>query len=119
MKTINLKEKLVQFSEHFSPRLLGQVNNTDIKLVKFMGEFIWHHHEFEDEMFLVLNGEFQMHFRDRIETVRAGECLIVPRGTEHKPVAAQEVSVMLIEPVGTLNTGNVQNERSVQELRGI
>jgi mannose-6-phosphate isomerase-like protein (cupin superfamily) len=103
---VNLREKLAVFSDHFNPRVVGQVNDTAVKLVKFQGEFVWHHHELEDEMFLVVNGSFDMHFRDRVIHLEAGEFLIVPRGVEHKPVAEREVAVMLIEPATTLNTGN-------------
>ena len=113
---VNLQEKLALFSKHFSPKLVGQVNDTAVKLVKFQGEFVWHHHDLEDELFLVIDGSFEMHFRDRVVTLQAGEFLIVPRGVEHKPVAQQEVSVMLIEPATTLNTGNVVNERTVATL---
>jgi mannose-6-phosphate isomerase-like protein (cupin superfamily) len=106
VKAVNVRDKLSLFSDYFNPRVVGRVNDTAVKLVKFQGEFVWHSHEFEDEMFFVMEGEFEMHFRDRVVKLEAGEFLIVPKGTEHKPVAALEVSIMLIEPVGTLNTGN-------------
>jgi mannose-6-phosphate isomerase-like protein (cupin superfamily) len=115
---INLAEKLALVTDHWNPRLIGQVNNTAIKLVKFQGEFVWHSHELEDEMFLVLEGEFEMHFRDKIVRLETGETIIVPRGVEHKPVASKEVSIMLIEPSSTINTGAVleQRTRSVLEV---
>ncbi len=99
--------------------MLGQVNDTAIKLVKFQGEFVWHSHELEDEMFLVISGNFEMHFRDKIVNLEAGECLIVPRGVEHKPVALEEVCVMLIEPSSTVNTGAVLEQRTRNVLEKI
>ncbi len=112
MDKINLAEKLGLFTDHWNPRLIGQVNNTAIKLVKFQGEFVWHSHELEDEMFLVIAGNFEMHFRDKIVPLEAGETIIVPRGVEHKPVAEKEVSIMLIEPSSTINTGAVLESRT-------
>ena len=106
MDKINVAEKLELFTDHWSPKVVGQINNVAVKLVKFQGEFVWHSHELEDEMFFVMSGEFEMHFRDRIVMITAGEFLIVPKGTEHKPVAQREVAIMLIEPATTLNTGN-------------
>ena len=111
---VNLNEKLARFSEHWSPKLVAQVNDMDIKLVKIQGEFVWHHHDAEDELFLVLEGRLLMQFRDREEWIEPGEFIVVPRGVEHRPVAPQEAHIMLIEPRGTLNTGNVVNERTVQ-----
>lgn len=90
-----------------------------MRLVKLQGEFVWHHHDHEDELFLVLSGELALHFRDRVVTLREGELCIVPRGVEHKPAAAEETCVLLLEPASTLNTGNVQNERTVAELERI
>ncbi|NJK45102.1 MAG: cupin domain-containing protein [Pleurocapsa sp. SU_196_0] len=119
MDKVNLRDKLALFSDHFNPRVVGRVNDTSVKLVKFQGEFVWHHHELEDEMFLVLDGSFEMHFRDRIVTVDSGEFLIVPRGVEHKPVAAREVSIMLIEPATTLNTGNTVGDLTRTKLETI
>ena len=106
MTKVNVREKLELFSDYFNPRVVGQVNDTAVKLVKFQGEFVWHSHESEDEMFFVMDGEFKMHFRDRVVKLEAGEFLIVPKGVEHKPMAEREVSIMLIEPATTLNTGN-------------
>lgn len=119
MQKVNLAEKLALFQDYWHPRVVGDLNGQQVKLVKFQGEFVWHHHDQEDEMFLVLNGQFQMQFRDRVVDLQAGEFIIVPRGVEHRPVAEQEVEVMLFEPASVLNTGNVQNERTVAELEKI
>jgi len=108
-----LAEKLAQFSEHWSPRIVGELNGQQVKLVKFQGEFVRHHHDHEDEMFLVVSGAFDMQFRDHTVTLHEGEFLIVPRGVEHRPAAAEEVSVLLFEPAGTLNTGSAGGERTV------
>ena len=116
---VNVAEKLETFSEHWSPKIVGEVNNIAVKLVKFQGEFVWHHHELEDEMFYVIAGEFDMEFRDKTVHLEAGEFLIVPKGVEHRPVAQNEVSVMLIEPNTVLNTGNVVNEKTVANLERI
>src|SRR5678815_2103043 len=105
MEKVNLAEKLVQIKEHYSPHIAGELNGQMVKLVKFQGEFVWHHHDNEDELFYVVKGNFDMHLRDRVITINAGEFLIVPRGIEHKPVANTEVEVMLFEPATTLNTG--------------
>ncbi len=113
---VNLQEKLARFEEHWSPKIVGEVNDAYVKLVKFQGEFVWHHHEAEDEMFLVLKGRLLMKFRDREVRVEPGEFIIVPRGVEHLPVAEEEAHVMLFEPKSTLNTGNVQNERTLPQL---
>ncbi len=119
MQKVNLAEKLALFQDHWHPRVVGDLNGQQVKLVKFQGEFVWHHHEQEDELFLVLNGEFQMQFRDRVVNLQSGEFIIVPRGVEHRPVAEQEVEVMLFEPASVLNTGNVQDEKTVAELETI
>lgn len=116
---VNLAAAFATFSEHWSPRIAGRVNDCAVKLVKFQGEFVWHHHQHEDEMFLVVSGEFVMRFRDRDVPVRAGEFLIVPRGVEHMPVAEREVCVLLFEPASTLNTGNTRSERTVETLKAI
>ncbi len=108
-----LAEKLALLNEHWSPRIVGELNGQQVKLAKFQGEFIWHHHELEDELFLVVNGSFEMQFRDGPVQLHEGEFLIVPRGVEHRPVAAEEVSVLLFEPAGTVNTGNAGGERTV------
>ena len=117
MQKINLAEKFAMFSEHWSPKIVGELNGQYVKLTKFQGEFMWHRHDAEDELFLVVKGKFAMHFRDRVEEVRENELIIVPAGVEHKPVAEQEVHVLLFEPKSTLNTGNVRNERTLDELQ--
>ncbi|HEV8384596.1 MAG TPA: cupin domain-containing protein [Candidatus Acidoferrales bacterium] len=119
MEKINLAEKLAKVSEYWSPKIVGEVNDSYVKLVKFQGEFVWHHHENEDEMFLVVKGTMRMRFRERDVLVREGEFIIVPRGVEHMPVAEGEVHVVLFEPKSTLNTGNVRNERTLPELERI
>ena len=112
---INISEKFASFSEHWSPRIIAELNGQHVKASKFQGEFVWHHHEHEDEMFLVHRGSFRMEFRDRTVTLQAGDFIVVPRGVEHRPVADEEVEVLLFEPAGTLNTGNVREERTVAE----
>jgi mannose-6-phosphate isomerase-like protein (cupin superfamily) len=116
MTKINIAEKFSRINEMWSPKILGQVNDSYIKAVKFIGEFVWHHHENEDEMFMVISGELRMKFRDREEMVGPGEFIVVPRGVEHLPVSDQETQVLLFEPKSTLNTGNVRNERTLAEL---
>lgn len=116
MEKVNLAEKLALFSEHWSPKVVGELNGQMVKLVKFEGPFVWHHHETEDELFLVVKGRFRMEFRDRDVWLEEGELLIVPHGVEHRPVAEEEVHVLLFEPASTLNTGDVQNERTVAVL---
>ena len=113
MDKVNLREKLARFAEHWKPKIVGELNGQQVKLVKFMGEFVWHHHDHEDELFLVVSGRCRMEFRDHYVWLEAGEFLIVPRGVEHRPVAEEEVHVLLFEPATTLNTGNVTNERTV------
>ncbi len=113
MTKVNLSDKLALFSDHWSPKIVGELNGQHVKLVKFQGEFIWHHHENEDELFLVLKGSFDIHLRDEIVHLDEGEFFIVPKGVEHKPVAKEEVHVLVLEPASTLNTGNVQSERTV------
>lgn len=116
MDPVNLAAKLGSFSEYWSPKIVGELNGQQIKLVKFLGPFVWHHHDSEDELFYVVKGRFRMEFRDRAVDVATGEFIIVPRGVEHRPVADQEVEVMLFEPASTLNTGNVRNERTLERL---
>jgi mannose-6-phosphate isomerase-like protein (cupin superfamily) len=113
MSTIRLADKLSAFQEHFSPKVIAELNGQEVKVVKFRGSFVWHHHDNEDELFLVLAGRFRMDFRDKEVWVETGELIVVPRGTEHCPHADEEVSLLLFEPASTLNTGNVQNERTV------
>ena len=116
MKKVNLKEKLALFSEHWSPRIVGELNGQHVKLVKLDGEFVWHHHEHEDELFLVLKGSLTMRMRGGDIVLNEGEFFIVPRGIEHQPVADEEVHVLLFEPASTVNTGNIRNERTVEHL---
>lgn len=115
MEKVNLAEKLALIDDHWHPRIVGELNGQHVKLVKFQGAFVWHHHEHEDELFLVVSGAFEMHFRDRVVPLREGEFLVVPRGVEHRPVAEEEVAVLLFEPAGTLNTGNVEDAKTVRE----
>ena len=119
MQTVNLAEKFGSFSDRWSPKIIGELNDFHVKAVKLQGEFVWHHHEQEDELFLVTRGTLRMKFRDREAVVREGEFIIVPHGVEHLPVADEEVHVVLFEPKSTLNTGNVTNERTVAELEHI
>ncbi len=115
MDKINIREKLALLTEFWSPRIVAELNGQHVKLVKLEGEFVWHHHDIEDELFLVLKGRLAMHFRDRVVTVAEGECIVVPHGVEHKPVAEGEVHLLLFEPAGTLNTGNVRDARTVEQ----
>lgn len=112
MEKVNLAEKLAAFSKHWQPRVVGALNGQHVKVVKLKGEFVWHHHESEDEMFLVLKGRLRIEFRDHEVDLEEGEFTIVPRGVEHRPVADEEAHVLLFEPASTLNTGNVVNERT-------
>ena len=119
METVNLKEKLSRVNEYWSPKIIGELNDSYVKVVKLQGEFVWHHHDHEDEMFLVVAGNLRMRFRDREEIIKPGEFIIVPKGVEHLPVADEEVHIVLFEPKTTLNTGNVHNERTRQVLERI
>ena len=116
MQKVNLADALSSFSEPWQPRIVGELNGQHVKVVKLLGEFVWHHHESEDELFLVLRGELTMQLRDGDITLREGELFIVPRGIEHRPVAHDEVHVLLFEPASTLNTGNVRNERTFEAV---
>ncbi len=116
MEKVNIKEKLSLFGEHWSPKVVGELNGQHVKLAKLSGEFVWHHHDDEDELFLVLEGGLRMEFRDKVVFVEPGEFIVVPRGIEHRPVADDgEVHVMLFEPASTVNTGNVRGERTSKE----
>jgi mannose-6-phosphate isomerase-like protein (cupin superfamily) len=116
LRKVNLDERLATFTEQWHPKIVGELNGQQVKLVKFQGPFVWHHHGGEDELFLVVKGRFRMEFRDRHVWLEEGEFLVVPRGVEHRPVAEEEAHVLLFEPASTLNTGNVRNERTVAEL---
>ena len=117
MDKVNIAEKFTRFADYWSPKIVGEVNDMQVKLAKLKGEFIWHHHDREDELFLVIKGRLRMRLRDRDVVIEPGEFFIVPRGVEHLPVAEEEVHLLLLEPKTTLNTGNVVNERTVAELR--
>jgi mannose-6-phosphate isomerase-like protein (cupin superfamily) len=119
MTKVNVEQKLALFNEQWQPKIVGELNGQYVKLVKFQGPFVWHHHDNEDEMFFVVKGRFRMEYRDHDEWIEEGEFVIVPRGVEHKPVAEEEAHVLLFEPASTLNTGNVENERTVPELERI
>lgn len=119
MEKVNLQEKLASFSDHWNPRIVAELNGQHVKLVKFQGPFVWHHHDDEDELFLVVKGRFRMEYRDRDVWLEEGEFLVVPRGVEHRPVAEEEVQVLLFEPASTVNTGNVEEERTRRELQRI
>jgi mannose-6-phosphate isomerase-like protein (cupin superfamily) len=117
MDVVNLAEKLSRFTDRWSPKIVGEVNDMHVKLVKLDGEFVWHRHEREDELFLVVAGRLRMQLRDGDREVGPGEFIVVPKGTEHCPLAlTDEVHVLLLEPKGTLNTGDVVNERTVSAL---
>jgi len=116
IEKVAIAEKLAKFTEHWSPKVVGELNGQQVKLVKFKGAFDFHHHEREDEMFLVLHGSFEMQFPEMpAVTVGEGEFIVIPRGVEHRPFAAEECAVMLFEPASTLNTGNVRTSRTVEE----
>ena len=112
---ISFADKLARFSERWSPRIIAQMNDYHFKLVKVEGEFVWHSHALTDEVFIVLDGELTIHFRDGAVTLRAGEMFVVPRGREHKPFAARECRILLVEPAGTVNTGNGRSERTAED----
>ena len=119
MDIVNINQKLLLFNEYWSPKIVGKLNGQYVKLVKFKGEFVWHKHENEDELFLVIKGKFKMEFRDKTLELNENEFIVVPKGVEHKPVAEEEVSVMLFEPKTTLNTGNIKNELTKPNLQQI
>lgn len=118
---VNLADKLEAIREAWSPRIVSELNGQYVKLAWFEGEYVWHHHAAEDEFFLVIQGEIEIHFRDRVVRLREGECCVVPRGVEHKPVAAGRAGVLVFEPASTRNTGNVSNDRTIEpnELKRI
>ena len=119
MEKINVEEKFSLFSDYFNPRIAGELNGQQVKLVKFRGEFVWHKHDNEDEMFYVVKGKICIHFRNKIVEIGENEFIIVPRGVEHKPVAENEVSIMLFEPATTLNTGNTESNLTRHNLKTI
>ena len=113
---LNLADQLERFKDQWSPKVIASLNGQLVKLVKLQGAFVWHHHEVEDELFLVVKGRFRMEFRDRDVWLEVGEMIVVPRGVEHRPVADEEAHVLLFEPASTLNTGNIRDERTVENL---
>jgi len=119
MLKVNIREKLALFSDHWNPRVVAELNGQHVKLVKFKGEFVWHDHAQEDEMFLVVRGQFRMEFRDHSVSLSEGEFLVVPRGVEHRPVAEEEVDVMLFEPALIKHTGDVESDLTVHEYQRI
>ncbi len=116
MQKVNLAEKFSLFTDYSNPRIIGELNNQHVKAVKLKGEFVWHKHDHEDELFLVIKGSFNMELRDKTVTINEGEFFIVPKGVEHKPVAEEEVHILLFEPSTTLNTGDTINELTKQNL---
>jgi len=119
MDKVNLAEKFSQISEYWKPHIAGELNGQQVKLTKLKGEFVWHHHDNEDEMFLVVKGHVRIEFRDKAVHLEPGEFIVVARGVEHKPVADEECWIMLFEPASTLNTGNVENEFTLRELEKV
>lgn len=119
MDKVNINQKLLLFSEYWSPKIVGELNGQYVKLVKFKGKYVWHKHDNEDELFYVLNGVFKMEFKDRVVELKENEFLIVPRGIDQRPVAENEVSVMLFEPKTTINTGNLINEFTKKKLKSL
>ena len=119
MNVINIEEKFSLFNDHWNPRIIGELNGQHVKLAKLKGEFVWHKHDAEDELFYVIKGVLQIAFRDKTETICENEFIIVPRGVEHKPIAKEEVSVLLFEPCSTLNTGDTRNNFTKENLENI
>jgi len=119
MDKVNLAEKFSHISEYWKPYIAGELNGQLVKLDKLKGEFVWHHHDREDELFLVVKGQFRIEFRDKTVSLKDGEFIIVPRGVEHRPVADEECWILLFEPASTLNTGNVENNMTLHELERI
>jgi mannose-6-phosphate isomerase-like protein (cupin superfamily) len=116
---IRLEDKFRLFHDHWSPKVVADLNDAHVKVVKLKGEFVWHHHDAEDELFLVVKGMLRIHFRDALRELRPGDLIVIPRGVEHKPEATEEVHVVLIEPASTLNTGNVREARTVEQPQRI
>ncbi len=119
MNKVNISDKLAMFGDYYNPRIVGELNGQHVKLAKLLGDFVWHKHENEDELFYVLEGELKMEFRDKTVTINKDEFLIVPRGIEHRPVAEKEVAIMLFEPATTLNTGDTKGELTRENLERI
>lgn len=119
LEKVNIREKFARFSDYWSPKIVGELNGQQVKAVKLLGEFVWHHHDHEDEMFMVIKGLLKMEFRDKTVEVGEGEFIIVPKKVDHRPVAENEVQILLFEPASTLNTGDVENERTKKNLEKI
>ena len=119
MQKVNLSEKFSLFQDYWNPRIAGELNGQQVKLVKFKGEFVWHKHDHEDELFFVVSGSFRLELRDKVIDLHEGEFLVVPKGVEHRPVADEEVSVMLFEPAATLNTGDAKSDLTKETLEKI
>lgn len=119
MKVINLEEKLGLFADQWSPKIVATLNGQTVKLAKLEGEFVWHNHEHEDEMFFILKGELVIEFRDRVETLKEGEMIVIPKGVDHRPIAKEEVHIMLIEPMNIKHTGKVKTDITVEEFEWI
>ncbi len=119
MEKVNLAQKFSSFQDLWKPKIVGELNGQQVKLVKVKGEFVWHHHEAEDELFLAVKGRLRIELRGRDVVLEPGEFIVIPAGVEHKPVAEEEAHVLLFEPTSTLNTGNVRNERTVADLKRI
>lgn len=119
VEKVNFPQKFTRFNEYFSPKIVGELNDSYVKIAKVKGEFVWHHHENEDELFLIVKGQLVIQLRDGDITLNEGEMVIIPKGVEHRPVAVEECHIVMIEPKTTLNTGNVQNELTVADLERI
>jgi len=119
MKVINLKEKFAHFTDHWSPRIIGELNGQDVKIAKVKGEFVWHNHSNEDELFYIVKGSLKIDFEDGMRTINEGEMIIIPRGVEHKPIAEEEVWIMLFEPQSIKHTGEVEHELTVKDYKKI
>lgn len=119
MEVINIEQKFDLFQDHWNPRIIGSLNNQDVKIAKVQGEFVWHDHKDEDELFLIIKGSLDLHFENSIKTLNAGEILIIPRGIPHKPVAKEECWIMLFEPQSTKHTGDVSSDLTVSEYQKI
>jgi len=119
MEVINIKDKFTQFSDHWNPRIIGELNGQDVKIAKVKGEFVWHNHTNEDELFYIIKGSLKIDFEDKLRTINAGEMIIIPRGVEHKPIAEEEVWIMLFEPQSIKHTGEVEHELTVKDYKKI
>jgi len=117
--SINFQEKFAEITEYWDPKIVAELNGQHVKIAKIKGAFIWHSHENEDELFYVVKGTLKIAFRDKIQTINEGEIIVVPKGVEHKPIAEEEVHIMMFEPIGTVNTGNIENELTKKDLKVI